>query len=177
VLLSFGNLISRFGGHGDAANAAQFMHRAAQSAPTELLSQGLAAMFRSDQTPPFGQMTAQLFSQADPDQRAGMLDELLCGMDPAALQALTGSSAGSSLRGLVSQQPSGMGASVTVTREQASQLTPEQVGRIASHAEQRSPGIIDKMSAFCADQPGLIETLGGAALSIALAKMTEHPSA
>ena len=44
---------------------------------------------------------------------------------------------------------------------------------IATHAEQHSPGIIDKMSGFYAQHPGLIKTLGGAALTIALAKMAE----
>ena len=44
---------------------------------------------------------------------------------------------------------------------------------IATHAEQHSPGIIDKLSGFYAQHPGLIKTLGSAALSIALAKMAQ----
>ena len=61
-----------------------------------------------------------------------------------------------------------------VTPEQASQLTPEQVQAIASHAEQHSPGIIDKMSGFYAQHPGLIKTLGSAALTIALSSMAHN---
>ena len=58
-------------------------------------------------------------------------------------------------------------------RRQASQLTPGQVQAIATHAEQHSPGIIDKMSGFYAQHPGLVKTLGSAPLSIALAKMAQ----
>jgi hypothetical protein len=58
-----------------------------------------------------------------------------------------------------------------VTPEQASRFTPEQVQQIASHAEQHSPGIIDEMNCFYAEQPGLIKTLGSAALTMALARM------
>ena len=38
---------------------------------------GLAAAFRSDQTPPFGQMVSRLFSQSGGQQQAGLLNTLL----------------------------------------------------------------------------------------------------
>jgi hypothetical protein len=166
-----GNLLSQFVGGSNTASAQQF-HEVAQNAPPDLLSQGLSAMFRSDQTPPFGQMAGQLFGQADPNQRAGMLTQLLNGMGPGALTSLL-AGGGGALSGILGQLTQGGTAPATITPDQASKLTPEQVQVIANHAEQHSPGIIDKMSSFYAEHPGLVKTLGSAALTIALAKMAE----
>ena len=44
----------------------------AQNSP-ETLAQGVSHAFRSDQTPSFGTMVSQLFSQANPQQRTGLL--------------------------------------------------------------------------------------------------------
>ena len=95
-----------------------------------------------------------------------MLQQLLGGLSPAALASLTGSGA---LAGVIGQ--GGAGQSATIPAEKVSQVTPEQVQQIATHAEQQNPSIIDKMSGFYAQHPGLVKTLGGAALSIALAKI------
>ena len=40
----------------------------AQSVPTDTLAQGISAAFRSEQTPAFGQMVANMFSRSDPGQ-------------------------------------------------------------------------------------------------------------
>lgn len=63
-----------------------------------------------------------------------------------------------------------------VTPDQASQLSPAQVTAIAAHAEEQHAGVIDEVSQFYAQHSGLIKTLGGAALVIALAKMKENAS-
>ena len=72
-----GSLLSQFTGGGNAASASDQFQQVSQSASPDLLSQGLSAMFHSDQTPPFGQMAGQLFGQANPNQQAGMLNQLL----------------------------------------------------------------------------------------------------
>ena len=41
------------------------------NAPPSALANGIASAFRSDQTPPFGQMVSHLFGQSDPQQRKG----------------------------------------------------------------------------------------------------------
>ncbi|WP_428423077.1 hypothetical protein [Methylibium sp.] len=169
-----GSLLSQFVGAGTAANAPDHFAQVAQNAPPDLLSQGLAAMFHSDQTPPFAQMAAQLFGQSNPSQQAGMLNQLLSSMGPAVLASLASGAGGGALSGLLGQLTQGGGAPAAITPEQASRLTPEQVRQIADHAEQHSPGIIDKMSGFYAEHPGLIKTLGSAALTIALAKMAQN---
>jgi hypothetical protein len=110
-----------------------------------------------------------------------MLNSLIAGMGPAVLASLLnkGGSGGGALGGLggLLGQLTGGGAAPQLTPDQASQLSPEQVQVIASHAEQANPGIIDQLSQFYAEHPTLVKTVGSAALSIALAKMAEHARA
>ena len=169
-----GSLLSQFTGSGSAANAPDHFDRVAQSASPDLLSQGLSAMFHSDQTPPFGQMAGQLFGQANPGQQAGMLNQILASMGPGVLASLIGAAPGSGLGSILGRLTPGGTAPAAITPDQASQLTPEEVQVIASHAEQHNPGIVDEMSSFYAQHTGLVKTLGGAALAIALAKMAEQ---
>lgn len=169
-----GSLLSQFTGGTAPGNSTDHFQQVAQNASPDLLSQGLAAMFHSDQTPPFAQMAAQLFGQANPTQQAGMLTQLLSGMGPSVLASLASGAGGGALAGILGPLTQGGGAAPVVTPEQASQLTPEQVQQIAAHAEQHNPGIVEHMSGFYAQHAGLIKTLGGAALTIALAKMAEN---
>jgi len=168
-----GGLVKQFldGNGPDTPGLQDRFHQAAQGASPDLLQQGLSAMLRSDQTPAFGQMAGQLFDQADPGQRAGMLQQLLGGMGPGLLSSLAGGGAGGGLAALVGQLT--QGGRAAVTPEQAAAVTPEQMAQLAGHAEQHSPGIVDRMSGFYADHPGLVKTLGGAALAIVMARMAE----
>lgn len=165
----FGGLLQKYLG-GDAAtvNATQVedhYDQVAASAPSGLLSDGLSAAFRSDQTPPFGQMVGQLFGNGNSQQQSGMLGTLLASLSPAAISALSSSNVLSKLMG------SGGTVTTSPTPEQVKALTPDQVAQIATHAEQHAPSVVDKMSEFYAQHTGLIKTLGGAALTVALAKM------
>ena len=45
---------------------------------------------------------------------------------------------------------------------------------MVEHAHQVNPGITDELAGFYAQHAGLIKTLGGAALAIAMAKMKDH---
>ena len=104
-----------------------------------------------------------------------MLNQLLGGMGPSVLASLTGGAGGGALGGLMAKLSLG-GTPASITPEQASQFTPEQVQQIATHAEQHNPSIVDKMSDFYAQHAGLVKTLGGAVLAIALAKMAHNQS-
>ena len=64
-----------------------------------------------------------------------------------------------------------------ITPEQAQALSPEVVQQLATHAEKSDPTIVDKASAFYAQHSSLVKTLGGAALTIALAKVAERQRA
>lgn len=140
--------------------------QAVQHASTEDLVAGLAAALRSDQTPDFGSMIGQMFGQSNATQQAGLLNQILATLGPAALSAVAGGALGRLL------QP----GQTQITPEQASQLSQEQVTQIAAHAEQHEPGIVDEVSQFYAQHAGLIKVLGGTALMVALAKMKENAS-
>ncbi len=165
-----GNLLQEvIGGNSPAEN---HFDQIAQGSPAELISQGLATMFHSDQTPAFAQMVGQLFGQANPNQQAGMLNQLLSGMGPQVLSAIAGGAGGNGLSAILSQLG---GANATVTPEQAAQISPDQIQQLADHAHQQDAGIVEHMSDFYAQHSGLIKTLGGAALTIALSKMADTP--
>jgi hypothetical protein len=140
----------------------------AQAAPSSALADGLAAAFRSNSTPDFGQMLGSMFNQSNGDQKAGILNQLLAAGGPALLAQL-----GSSGGGLASL----LGGGNQLTPQQAAQVSPEVVQQLAAHAEKSDPSLIDKASAFYSEHPALIKTLGGAALTIAMAKMAERRNA
>ncbi len=175
--LDLGSLLHQCLG-GPAAPGTPAQNHFDQAAPNDILSAGLAAMFRSDETPAFGQMAGQMFEQANPNQQAGMLNTLIAAMGPAVLAGLLnqgGSAGAGALGGLLG--PLAGGAAPPLTPAQAAKLSPEQVRLMAEHAEQADPSIIDRLSNFYAENPTLVKTVGTAALTIALAKMAERARA
>lgn len=146
----------------------------AQNSPHEELANGLSEAFRSDQTPPFGNMVGQLFGQADTQQRTGMLTQLLGALGPSVIGSMLGRGmgGGGALGGLLNRA-SGQ-QQVQLKPEDVEQLSPEEVQELASNAERENPGIIDQMSRFYAQNPALVKALGGAALAIALGKMSQR---
>jgi hypothetical protein len=161
-----GNLLQQYLGGNAGANQAQAtddFDRVAQQAPREEVARGVTQALRSDQTPPFPQMVGNLFGNGNPDQRAGMLNQLLSSIGPSLLSGGAGGILGNLLGGGQNR----------VTPEQASQLSPDQVTQIAAQAEQHNPGIVDRMGDFYAEHPTLVKSLGGAALAIALGHMAQ----
>src|ERR1051326_7388657 len=76
------HIVQRYSGQGAGTAAApadphQDFNAVSQAAPPEVVAGGLSQAFRSDQTPPFPQMLANLFRNSDPNQRAGLLNEIL----------------------------------------------------------------------------------------------------
>jgi hypothetical protein len=141
----------------------------AQAAPSSAIADGLAAAFRSDQTPAFGQMVGQMFGNANGQQRAGILNTLIQALGPTVLSQIM--NRGGGLSGLAGLLGGGQGQ---VTPEQAAQVSPDAVQEIAAQAEQKDPSIIDRLSGFYAEHPTLVKSLGAAALTIALAKIAER---
>jgi hypothetical protein len=142
----------------------QHFDQVAQNVPSDVLSKGLAGAFRSDQTPPIGEMVGQLFGNSNGQQQAGMLNQILAALGPAAAAGLAG--------GVLGQVMSP--GNNQITPDQAAQLSPQQVQQVVDHAHQTDPGIADQLAGFYAQHSGLIKTLGGAALAIAMAKMKDH---
>jgi hypothetical protein len=142
----------------------------AQVAPSGTLADGLSAAFRSDQTPPFGQMVGNLFGQSNGHQRAGILNTLISTLGPTLVAQLLARRGASGLAGLLT------GGRRQVTPEEAQQVPPEAVEEIAAQAEKKDPSVIDTLSNFYAEHPTLVKTLGGAALAIALASIAQRNS-
>ena len=141
----------------------------AQAAPPSAVADGLAAAFRADQTPPFAQMLGGLFRQSNGQQRASILNTLISALGPTVIsQILSRSGGGSGLAGILG------GGQQQVTPELAEQIPPEAVERVAQEAEQKDPSVVDMISNVYAQHPTLIKTLGGAALTVALAKIAQR---
>ena len=129
------------------------------------LGNGVAAAFRSDATPPFGQMIGDLFGRSDPQQRAGILNQIIRSVGAGGLASVAGGVLGRVLGG------AGGNAPATITPEQASSISPQDAAVIAEHAEKKDPTIMDRAGEFYAQHPDLVKGLGAAALAIALGRM------
>lgn len=197
-----GNILQQYGGGGVNPNQPpndieQHFDQVAQNSPNDDLADGLSEAFRSDQTPPFPNMVGQLFGQADSSQRAGMMNQLLAALGPAvigsmlnrgmgggglggALGGLGGGLGGGALGGGLGSILGGLlnGSSgqqqMQVRPEDVERMRPEEFEELARHAERENPGIVDQMSRFYAQNPGLVKALGGAALAIALGRMSQR---
>jgi len=156
------------GGTPNTANAPDHFDQVAQAVPQDAIADGLSAVFRSNQTPAFGSLIGSLFSRSNGEQKAGVLNQLISSVGSGGLSQLAGGGALASLLG---------GATKALTPDQAQNVSPETVQQLASHAEKTDPSIVDKASAFYAQHPTLVKTLGGAALSIALAKVAQRQRA
>jgi hypothetical protein len=138
--------------------------------PPEVLGDGLAAAFRSPQTPSFGQMAGQLFGRGNAQMRSGLLGQLVAAVAPAVLSRVAGGlfgARGSGTAGGASEAPA-------VRPEDLDQITPQQVEEIAAEAEKRDPGILDRVGGLTAKHPEAVKILGGAALAIALGQMAQR---
>jgi hypothetical protein len=152
------DVVQRYSGQlGGAAAAPANPHedyqQVTRAAPPDAVAGGLSQAFRSDQTPPFPEMLANLFSHSDPNQRAGILNRLLGALGPEAAAAIPGL------------------AGQNVTLDQTRQVTPGQVQQMAADAEKRNPSIVDQASSFYSQHPQVVKALGGLALTIALQHM------
>ena len=112
-------------------SADQHFDAVAAQAPADVLGKGLGEAFRSDQTPDIGSMVSQLFGGSNGNQQAGMLNQVLATLGPAALTALAGGVMGRMMTP----------GSTQSTPAQASQLSPQQVQDIVNEAHQQSPAL------------------------------------
>jgi len=163
-----GNLLKQYTSGGAAAAPAPDVHahfdQLAAAAPIGTIADGLSAAFKSDKTPAFGQMLSTLFNNSTGDQKAGVINQLLASVPPGTLTTLL---SGAGLAGVLGQ------GSTQVTPEQAQKISPEAVQQLATQAHSANPSVIDSVSTFYAQHTTLVKTLGGAALTVCLAKVAE----
>jgi hypothetical protein len=125
------------------------------------MADALSHAFRSDQTPSFPEMVSGLFEESNPDQRAGLLSQLLRKLGPAAISSIPAQNA---LKGA-------LGGLQSVTPEAAGKVSSEQVQQIAHQAQSADPSIVDRVSGFYAQHPDAVKALGGAAIAIAIQRI------
>ncbi len=142
-------------------------NQVAQAAPPADMASGIASMFRSEQTPAFGQMVGQLFGNSNGNQKASVLNALLSSGAGAGILSQLAQSAGISL-------PSGAGGTPQITPEAAAQISPEMVQQAAAQAEKHDPSIIDRISELYAQHPTLINSLGTMAMGMAMSHLANR---
>ena len=135
--------------------------------PPEVLGDGIAHAFRSPQTPDFGNMVGSLFGGSNPQQRAGLLGQLIRSVAPAVLSGLAGGALGRVFQGGGARA----GAAPSVNPSDVTDLTPDQVREVATAAEKNDPSVMDRIGAYYAEHPEVVKVLGGTALAIALGQM------
>ena len=145
-------------------NVSDHFDQVATQVPQQSLGNAIGAAFRSDATPPFGQMVGSMFGQSNPQQQAGLLNQLIQSIGPGALSGVAGGILGRVLGG-------GAGS---ITPQQASQLSPSNVNAIAEHAQQQDPSIVDRVGSFYAQHPTLVKTLGAVALSAVMGHLSNR---
>jgi hypothetical protein len=144
-------------------------------APANELGKGVAEAFRSDKTPDMGQMVGQLFGNSNGSQQAGMLNQILATLGPAAASAIAGGVLGRMMAPSAAQATSSASTAATqITPAQASTLSPDQVKDIVNTASQQNPNLADQLGSYYAEHSGLIKTLGAVALAITMARMKNN---
>jgi hypothetical protein len=146
------------------ADVAAHFDQVAGAVPPGTLADGVAHALRSDQTPSLGQTVSTLFSNGDGAQKAGMVNQLLSSIGPAAATT----AAGGALASLISK------GSTMVTPQQAQQISPAAVKQLADHAETVDGSVVDKLSGFYAQHPTLVKSLGIAALGMVMSRMSSR---
>jgi|SRR5450432_2901348 len=134
--------------------------------PQGSLTDAISHAFRSDQTPPFGQMVSGLFSQSTPEQKAGLLNQLLGALGPTAAQALASAGGMAALTNLLK------GGSGPITPQQASQVPAQAVEALAHSASEKDPTIMDKAAGFYSQHPDLVKGVGVAALGLLMSRIS-----
>lgn len=153
------------GGATPQGNVSDHFDQVAGQVPQQNLGNAIGAAFRSDATPPFGQMVGSLFGQSNPQQQAGLLNQLIPGMGAGALSSVAGGILGRFMGG----QSSG-----AITPQQAAQLSPGDVNAIAEHAQSQDSSITDRVGSFYAQHPTLVKTLGAVALSAVMGHLSAN---
>jgi hypothetical protein len=162
LLDSFGSVSKGGGAPGGDLNAAY--DEVASSDPHGTLADGLSHAFNSDQTPPFEHMVSGLFGRSNPEQKAGLLNQVLGALGPGTASQILSSLGLGSLAGAA--------VSGGLTPQQAQQVPPEAVQSIAQQAAKKDPSIVDKAAGFYAQHPTLVKAIGVGALALLMSKIS-----
>ena len=162
ILENLGNLASQFASGAVSENDVHETYdQTARAVPQGSLATALSHTFQSDQTPPFEQMIAQLFQNSTPEQKAGLLNQLVAALGSGGLAAIGSSGA-----------LGGLAAGGSVTPQQAQQVSPQQVQVLAEKAATKNPSIVDTAAGFYAQHPTLVKAIGAGALALLMSRLS-----
>jgi hypothetical protein len=168
ILENLNDLAKQFAaGTAPAADVHTAYDQVARTVPQSSLVEGLTHAFSSDQTPPFAQMISNLFNQSSPDQKAGLLNQIVATLGPGGVSRVL---AGAGGMGGLGSVLSGGGS---VTPAQAQQISPEQVQVLAQNAETKDPSIVSAAAGFYAQHPTLVKAIGAGALALLLSRISQ----
>jgi hypothetical protein len=136
----------------------------AREASPEVVGEGLEDAFNSEMTPPFEQMVGQLYERSDPHVRAGLLNEILGSLGG------NGATLGSRVLGSLMRH----GAGQRVSPEDARAIPSNEVEQAMRDASRNNPSLVQRVSRFYAQHPQLVQTLGQAAVAIAMNGMARR---
>ncbi|MFZ1364072.1 MAG: hypothetical protein WAS90_04135 [Brachymonas denitrificans] len=135
-----------------------------QQAPADVLSQGLREAFDSKDTPSIGNLVGQMFGQSSNQQQAGLINQIIQALGPAAATALAGG---------VLQKVLKPGSD-QVEAADVAQLSADEVTSVVNEAQAQRPELSQQLSEFYSQHSGLIKALGGVALLAAAIKMKQY---
>lgn len=136
----------------------------AREAPEDDIGDGLEEAFRSEATPPFEQMVGQLFDRSGPEERVGLLNEILGSLGGGTGGALASGALGGLLRNAGSQ----------ISPRDTRTIPVSEVEAATAQAARENPSLISTLSRFYARHPQLVHNLGNAALAIAMGRMARR---
>ena len=135
-----------------------------REAPRDTVREGLREAFDANDTPSLGEQVGQMFGQSSNQQQAGLINQVIQALGPAAAAALAGG---------VLQKVMKPGEQ-QVDADAVAQLSPTEVTQVVNEAQQQQPELSQRLSEFYADNSGLIKALGGVALLAAAIKMKQY---
>ncbi len=142
--------------------------KVAEQAPPGRLGAGITEALRNGAGGSFAESIEKLFANSNPDQRAGLLTRLIEAAGPAVLSSVAGGA-------LAHLGGAGATAGATpVSPADAGSVTPGQAGELATAAQSKDPGIIERVGSFYSAHPMVVKALGAAALAVAMSHMAKR---
>lgn len=111
-----------------------------------------------------------MFQRSPSTQKTNVLNSLIASLGPAVVSQIM---ARHGANHVAQQLDNGQ---TTIAPEVAEQVPPASIEAAAAEAEKKDPSIVERVSEFYAGQPALIKTLGGLALTVALARVAQRQS-
>lgn len=170
-----GGILQQYAGGGapekQGRNIDDDFDQTARAVPRDVLVQSLTQAFRSNATPAFPEIVSNLFSNSEPDQRAGIANTLIQNLGGTGVASMLGSIGLSKLGGVFG------GGESHLAPSQANDVSPDAVKELAAQAEQQEPSIVERIAEFYADHPTLVRSLGGAVMAEVLRSVAQKRSA